>query len=260
MAYISNSLTHWVGRAEPSDDHRYDLLVNKIIARQELLFSKCPWDFSTKWGGVTNVGLPVICFTDIPFSEVEPHCSRYSRFGISLTKNYLANCLASPVAYVVNPFVFEGYSGLYHCLDGLRPLVDGLILPAGRRKGESCSITQMLVWLHAVAFFYQNYDRQEYIFNEMQAHPHDSQETYFERADALYYEREWRLIERRGSQFPWDSYRDGRHFFHFEARYVKFIIMPRKYIAQFAATGRDYLKDYPVPQPSLLAFEDLTYF
>jgi hypothetical protein len=149
---------------------------------------------------------------------------------------------------------------LYHSLEGLRPLVDGLTLPAGRRAGEPCSITEMLVWLHAITFFYQSYDKQEYIFNEVQAHPHESQETYFERADALYYEREWRLIERNGSTFPWDLYRDGQHFFHFEARYAKFIIMPRKYIAQFALSGRDCLKSYPVPQPSVLAFEDLKYF
>jgi hypothetical protein len=43
----------------------------------------------------------------------------------------------------------------------------------------------MCQWLQALAFFYQNYDKQEYVFNEMQAHPRDDQEGYFDRADAL---------------------------------------------------------------------------
>ena len=260
MAYISNCVTHWAGRALASNDDRYDLLVNRIIARRELLFSECPWDFCSKYGGVNNFCVPVVSFTDIPLSNVEQHCHRYSRFGISLSKNYLTNCLASPVAYVLNPFVFEAYSCLRHSLEGLRPLVDGQVLPEGRRKGKKCDINQMCQWLQALAFFYQNYDKQEYVFNEMQAHPHEDQETYFERADALYYEREWRLIERHGSRFPWDVYRDGQHFFHFEAQYVKFIIMPRTYAARFTATTRDCLKDYPPPQPAVLAFEDLRYF
>jgi hypothetical protein len=260
MAYISNYLTHWAGRALASEDDRYDLLVNKIIARRELLFSECAWEFRSKYGGVRSLNVPVVSFTDIPFSDVEEHCHRYSRFGISLSKNYLTNCLASPVAYVLNPFVFEAYSALRHSLEGLRPLADGQILPQGRRKGEKCDISQMCVWLQAIAFFYQNYDTREYVFNEMQAHPRDDQEGYFDRADALYYEREWRLIERFGSRFPWDVNSDGQHFFHFEARYVKFIIMPRAYTTRFAANAPDCLKDYPPPHPSLLAFEDLKYF
>jgi hypothetical protein len=260
MAYISNHLTHWAGRGMASDDDRYDLLINNILAKRELLFSSCPWEFCAKYGGVTNFSIPVICFTDIPFGEVERHCSRYSRFGVSLTKNYLTNCLASPVAYTLSPFVYEAYSGLLHSLWGIQSLVDGKILPEGKHQGTTCDIQKMLMWVQTLAIFYQNYDRQEYVYNEKRMHPRPDQDSYFERPEALYYEREWRLIERQGSQLPWDVYRDGKHFFRFEPAYVRFIVMPRTYVNRFAADASKCLKDYPSLQPSILAFEDLKYF
>jgi len=266
MAYISNCLTHWVGRRAESNDLRYDLLVNTILARQELLFSPCPWQFSTKYGGITKdggiikVAFPIIAFTDIPFTEVGHHCTHYSPFGISLAKHYLVNCLASPVAYALNPFIFQAYSDLMHDLFGISSLVDGKIIPEGRHKGEKCDTKKMRACVQAMAVWFLNYDQREYEFNEVQPHPHRHQEFVFDRPDALYYEREWRMVERHGSKFPWDEYRDGRHYFRFEPQYVRFIIMPRAYLSTFSADAAVCLQKYPRPLPPVLAFEDLSFF
>jgi hypothetical protein len=259
MAYISNCLTHWVGRTAPSDDERYNILVNAIIARRELLFSPCLWNFHTRFGGVENHRIPMICFTDIPFSEVTVHCDRYSRFGISLAKNYLANCLASPVGYVLNPFAFEGYSFLHHRLHGIRSLIDGKEIPDGKHKGQVFRVNELLAHLQSICCFLENYDKEEYRFNDSQPHPFPEQEKFFDNPSALYYEREWRLVERRGSRWPWDEYRDGRHYFRFEPQFVRYVIMPHSFLTRFAEDSARCMGDYPQPRPSVLAFEDLRY-
>jgi hypothetical protein len=40
MAYISNKLTHWLGRQASTPDEQYMLLTEKILAKKELLFSR----------------------------------------------------------------------------------------------------------------------------------------------------------------------------------------------------------------------------
>jgi len=260
MAYISNCLTHWVGQKATSDEARYDILVNRILANRELLFSPCPWHFCSKYGGVTNFALPMICFTDIPFSEVGQHCKRYSPFGVSFAKSHLASCLASPVGYILSPFAYSAYSYLFHSLSGLAKVIDGQTITEGKYAGRKCDAQQLMASVQELAEFLQNYDIPEFVFNEMQPHPRPDQLVYFDNPASLYYEREWKMVERQGSKFLWDVHRDGKHYFRFEARYVRFIIMPRTFLCRFATEMDVCLKEYPHPRPSLLAYEDLAFF
>ena len=147
---------------------------------------------------------------------------RYSCFGISFAKNYLANCLVSPVGYVLNPFIFQAYSELMHTLDGIRSIVDGKVIPEGPKKGEVCDPRQLKACVQSLAILFESYGRDEYEFNECQARPHSHQDSFFDRPDAPYYDmREWRMVERSGSEFPWDEYREGRHYFRFEPEFVR---------------------------------------
>ena len=107
MAYVSNVLTHWVGRGKTIDE-QYAILTNDILKKKELIYSLSPWHFGSKYGGPTDptqLPIPMISFADIPFSECARHCDRYSHFGLSFDKGYLANCYASPVGYVQHPFI-----------------------------------------------------------------------------------------------------------------------------------------------------------
>jgi len=47
MAYISNKLTHWVGKNKPPEE-QYNILTQNILKEKELRFGKCEWNFGTK--------------------------------------------------------------------------------------------------------------------------------------------------------------------------------------------------------------------
>lgn len=259
MAYISNCLTHWVGARESSDDNRYEILVKSILARQELLYNLCEWNFRSKYGGVNNHHFPMICFADIPFTETYNHCEKYSRFGLSFSKSYLTNCLASPVGYVLNPDVFKAYSFLYHRLNGIRSLFEGKEIPEGQHKGEICRWKDITHNLHEIVFFLEGYDKEGYEFSHSGI-PLPEQEAYFENPHALYYEREWRMLslEERSTR-PWDVDHDGKRYFKFDPNHLMYIIMPRSYLKRFSEDAAVYLKGCPSPLPTVIAFESLKY-
>jgi len=108
--YVSNELTHFVGRNERTDDERYKLLVG--ILKSGLLLSPKysptrPTGYSRLDTDVTN---PLssnevyygnyICFCDIPVADLEIHIRKYSGFGISFSKGFLTQQGASPIFYI----------------------------------------------------------------------------------------------------------------------------------------------------------------
>ena len=104
--YISNDLTHFVGRALVNDDDRYELLV-KVIKSQKLSYP--PHDGSstaisldlTKPVTADGLALPcIVCFCDIPLPDLNLHMKKYSQFGLSFSKTFLIEKGASPVFYV----------------------------------------------------------------------------------------------------------------------------------------------------------------
>lgn len=48
-----------------------------------------------------KVGIPMVCFTDIPLSESEIHREEYGEFGIGLTKEWGMKNGLNPISYVV---------------------------------------------------------------------------------------------------------------------------------------------------------------
>ena len=261
MAYVSNVLTHWVGRGKPCDE-QYNILTQLILRRKELLFDSCPWNFCSKYGGVTNYQVPMISFADIPFSESAKHCCKYSRFGLSFEKHYLANCLTSPVGYVQHPFIHMNYSYIFHRLQGMKDVLKGTEIPNGKAKGEKFDAEQLLVRFQYMMGFLENHSRDEFRYNESAAEPLPGQEGFFQDPSSLYYEREWRMVlSSTPANLPWLQTRDGKTYFRFDERYLKWVIVPKGYLPHLQGEWASIFSDYRLGNiPSVVAYEDMEYF
>lgn len=263
MAYISNYLTHWLGRNEESDDCRFKLL-KKILKDRALLYGRCGWNFSSKWGGINNpenFKIPMICFTDIPFSESLPHREKYSSFGISFDKGYLVQCLAAPVGYAINPEVFEAYSALYKSISALRNTIDVQNISRssdGPNGANRITADYLLGKLQTIANFHQNLCLEEFIFNTGEDFPIEREVRKVIDQRASYYEREWRMIFSEGKNRKWEICTDGARFFKFRPEFVRYLILPRKFVGKINSELKGLIPEGQMPE--VLASEDLHEF
>jgi len=112
--YVSRELTHFVGRSLPDDDARYDLLV-KILRSGWL---KCQEPETLLRGKVeikphallssNELFIPYcVCFCDIPVGDLAVHMTKYSRFGLAFTKEFLVEKGAGPVLYIAKRTVIQ---------------------------------------------------------------------------------------------------------------------------------------------------------
>lgn len=105
--YISNELTHFVGRKEANQDQQY-YLFSKIL--KEGFLSHSPHMKGVSGGIIAppngklsdnNLFISQsICFCDIPHNDIEIHINKYSQFGISFTKDFIVENGGSPVFYI----------------------------------------------------------------------------------------------------------------------------------------------------------------
>jgi hypothetical protein len=107
--YVSNELTHFVGRGKGQDE-QYDILVNRILKTGWLTFPphnpnrprSLAVDFSQPMSTDQALKYEVVCFCDIPDTDLAIHMSKYSRFGLAFQKRFLIAKGACPVFYVAN--------------------------------------------------------------------------------------------------------------------------------------------------------------
>ena len=114
--YISDELTHCIGRNEETDDDRYEIL--KIILESNQLKAKtrpgttvdydAMYDFQNKFSSKEKFIARVVCFCDIPISDLKFHMKKYSKFGISFKKSYLVERGVNPIFYVAMDSRFKG--------------------------------------------------------------------------------------------------------------------------------------------------------
>lgn len=266
MSYISNRLVHWAGSGKTRDE-QYRLLTRGILQPRLLMFSKCPWDFGSPAGGLTEHAreedrIPAICFTDIPFSETEAHCAKYSRFGISFDKSYLANCLACPVGYVQNPLIHQNFSYIYKALTPVEREPSSVTLHSDSGPAESIPTKSILERFMYMMTFTQNYSREEYAYNEAGDESLPDQKEFFEDDRASYFEREWRMVLSSSEPRPrWITPPKGEPaYFRFKEKYMGPIIMPRKYIEKFKEECDEVFAEYDKnSRPPVLAYEDLRF-
>jgi hypothetical protein len=108
--YVSDELSHFVGRAAQNDDEGYDILVNKILRPGLLTYPphdvtrprSLAVDFSQPLSTDQALKYEVVCFCDIPEPDLPIHVRKYSRFGLAFKKQFLIAKGACPVFYVAN--------------------------------------------------------------------------------------------------------------------------------------------------------------
>src|SRR5215216_2477466 len=103
--YVSPELTHFVGR-RLSEDQQYSLLGNDILKAGWLVHPPIdgrqpnevlrgsPLVGGSRTPDVDNTEAAysqVICFCDIPVTDLEIHMTKYSRFGLSFLKPFLVD-------------------------------------------------------------------------------------------------------------------------------------------------------------------------
>lgn len=107
--YISDELTHLVGRCQKSDEEQYDILT-KILNEGYITYP--PHDkrnlngreLSTYYkADFTNNEMyqpSMVCFCDIPVCDLSIHIDKYSPFGLSFDKAFVARKGGGPVYYI----------------------------------------------------------------------------------------------------------------------------------------------------------------
>ncbi len=107
--YVSNELTHFVGKGK-TEDEQYDILVNKVLRAGWLTYPphdharprSLALDLSQAISADKSLKYEVVCFCDIPESDLAIHVSKYSKFGLAFKKEFLIAKGACPVFYVAN--------------------------------------------------------------------------------------------------------------------------------------------------------------
>ena len=249
-------------------------VTKNILKEKELRFGECEWNFGTNNMVIEGHMINMISFTDIPFSESEIHCKKYSQFGISFDKIYLANYHASPVGYIQNPHIHGNYFHILPALDSLKAILKEKSIsswpftnpgdPPEKKEG-SMTIDQICVLLQHMLSFSEDYSKKEkFEYRKVGSDFMSGQENFFENPEALYFEREWRIILSFGTSpkyLPGIIEERGNYsFFKFDEKHIGPIVMPKEFIPKFKKESADIFSKYNKENiPTVLAYEDLKY-
>ena len=94
--YVSSELSHFVGKGK-TEEEQYQLLVDKILKSGWITY--VPHDPSQPRTAHLDLSKPistddvikyqVVCFCDIPTSDLAIHVRKYSKFGLAFKKEFL---------------------------------------------------------------------------------------------------------------------------------------------------------------------------
>lgn len=104
--YVSDELTHFVGRGEPEEE-QYRLLV-EILRTGWLshpphdpdVFGHISIDRDARLSENEMYAPQAVCFGDIPVGDLDVHVRKYSRFGLGFLKEFLVTKGVNPVFYI----------------------------------------------------------------------------------------------------------------------------------------------------------------
>jgi|SRR5271166_952856 len=163
--YVSNELTHFVGRGM-GENEQYDVLVNQILKPGWLTFP--PHDRRPYRSTVLNlettisdgkmIATQVICFCDIPLADLAIHMNKYSRFGIAFRRDFLVALGANPVFYVAtnSTVAVDTLVPLTHLTDRINKAMAERKIDRGLYFDDYLKVILDLLWmLDALAHDYQ---------------------------------------------------------------------------------------------------------
>lgn len=203
--------------------------------------------------------MPMICFTDVPFSECGHLSIKYSKFGLCFEKHYLANLFASPVCYAANPFMYQNFSRIIHTLSAYKKQHGPMRISRtlGDNKTEIVDLDLLISNVRYIFAFFNNYSKRRLCYNEVDPSiPPEALEDVFTDQEAFYYEREWRMYDSPGTRNAKHVIsKNGKNYLKFNEEYLKYVILPRKYAKKLQGLSGEVFKDY-LKIPTILTFED----
>lgn len=101
MPVSSNSLFHFTDSA----DNLFNILQNDFVPRYSLE------SFASEEGTI-KTGFPMVCFCDIPLSQIKNHLDIYGNYGIGLSKEWAKKNKLNPILYLqfhskLDQYLFE---------------------------------------------------------------------------------------------------------------------------------------------------------
>ena len=223
--YISNELTHLVGRRLKSYEEQYDILIEilkescityppheKKDRNARCLITQYRDDFTKNEMYVPDM----VCFCDIPVCDLSIHINKYSPFGLSFDKEFIARKGGGPVYYIPKtadpawPVGHDSEEDRGHVFDQkikeCYHLLDDLICAKNEWSDIARSVQSFLgssIFAYTKCFDHTLKDRHN---------------------DNYYFEREWRILGN----------------LRFNIRDVRRIVIPENYAVQFRKDFPDY--------------------
>jgi hypothetical protein len=269
QSYISDKLTHFVGRAEPTYAEQYALFLKILGDRfdpgkpREQGWLRASYREEFGPGFVmssdgqkrlsTNEAIKctMLCFCDIPAGQLNIHMAKYGPFGIAFSKQFLIRCGATPVHYVPsnarNRTIGIGPRNVAERFDDLRAELQGVRADLEEYVTRIDGYTPFLSKLSSPKTTPEGH-RLRGRFSALQG---ELEELIFarikffteglpkEHPNNYYMEREWRLY-------------DGLAF---RLADISRIILPQDYRRQFQEDVPDYIGEVlPVDPPPRIAF------
>ena len=235
--YVSNELTHFVGRSLPDDEARYALLVK--ILRDGLLTSDPGSPAAqARWEGVVgssytpgapfsepgSYSIDCVCFCDIPVPDLPVHMAKYSQFGLAFTKAFLITKAANAVSYWAANGLTPGGGGTWQAyfnsqVANFHGLIDSLRADYPSVPAPRDNMDGRLEGLFGFVNFMLNYTK---LFDASLPDSHP---------DSYYMEREWRLAGNIA----------------FELQHVERVILPRAFAGRLRRDVPEYIGQIHFP-------------
>ncbi|HEX2021563.1 MAG TPA: abortive infection system antitoxin AbiGi family protein [Candidatus Thermoplasmatota archaeon] len=197
--YVSDELTHFVGRHLAGDEARYGLLVE--ILRTGTLAPHEPGaagdvaiDLSAPVSSNRAYEPEMVCFSDIPVGDLDLHIRKYTPFGLAFQKPLLVARGATPVFYVAAAAPTQLREGegarvatRAEALDRAAALLHRLRAESQARRGKAAPADARL--LADVDDLARLLDFEVFSYLKFFEYPLDDADP-----SNFYMEREWRLL------------------------------------------------------------------
>ena len=229
--YVSEELTHFVGRRvllevkgkKERGEKQYGILLKilksgKLIPPRPSIGIKAPTGMKMRRNLIVNMAKPfstgemyqhqIVCFCDIPVSDLGIHMGKYGEFGLSFQKSFLLQKGANPVFYLAEESTF--YTKPYdfdEMINGISSFFSKLMFSSTDRE----DVGDFDRFMASIFSFMKPFDK---------ATEYDNEGNY-------YMEREWRVLDE----------------VDFKLEDVFRIILPKSYIGRLKSDLDNYVGD-----------------